>query len=150
MLPVSMCMQGFGFVTFANSVDAEQAREKMNCTVVEGRKIEVEPAWPALLYLTVWLFVFLYVLCSVGANVQLFLSGQRSLYKQWVLLAPMSSCFYLANAPYTNNGYCWHQCPVVFIWPTLPIQTMGTVWLSLQHPVLQLQNRLPQHLPSAA
>lgn len=34
-------MQGFGFVTFANSADAEQAREKMNGTIVEGRKIEV-------------------------------------------------------------------------------------------------------------
>ena len=33
-------VQGFGFVTFANSADAEQAREKMSGTVVEGRKIE--------------------------------------------------------------------------------------------------------------
>jgi len=33
--------QGFGFVTFATSADAEQAREKMNGNVVEGRKIEV-------------------------------------------------------------------------------------------------------------
>ena len=37
----SSCMQGFGFVTFANSADADRAREKMNGTVVEGRKIEV-------------------------------------------------------------------------------------------------------------
>lgn len=35
------CMQGFGFVTFANSSDAEKARLKMNGTVIEGRKIEV-------------------------------------------------------------------------------------------------------------
>jgi len=34
-------VQGFGFVTFANSADAEQARQKMSGTVVEGRKIEV-------------------------------------------------------------------------------------------------------------
>ena len=34
-------MQGFGFVTFANSADADRAREKLNGTVVEGRKIEV-------------------------------------------------------------------------------------------------------------
>lgn len=40
----SLCMQGFGFVTFANSADADRAREKLNGTVVEGRKIEV-PAW---------------------------------------------------------------------------------------------------------
>ena len=33
--------QGFGFVTFATSAGAEQAREKMNGSVVEGRKIEV-------------------------------------------------------------------------------------------------------------
>lgn len=37
----SSCMQGFGFVTFQNSADADRAREKMNGTVVEGRKIEV-------------------------------------------------------------------------------------------------------------
>ena len=37
----SLCMQGFGFVTFANSADADRAREKLNGTVVEGRKIEV-------------------------------------------------------------------------------------------------------------
>lgn len=35
------CMQGFGFVTFANSSDAERARERLHGTVVEGRKIEV-------------------------------------------------------------------------------------------------------------
>ncbi|CAG9585543.1 unnamed protein product [Danaus chrysippus] len=32
---------GFGFVTFANSGDAERARERLHGTVVEGRKIEV-------------------------------------------------------------------------------------------------------------
>ena len=37
----SLCMQGFGFVTFANSAEADRAREKLNGTVVEGRKIEV-------------------------------------------------------------------------------------------------------------
>lgn len=37
----SSCMQGFGFVTFATSADADRAREKLNGTVVEGRKIEV-------------------------------------------------------------------------------------------------------------
>ena len=34
-------VQGFGFVTFANNDDAEQARLKMNGAVIEGRKIEV-------------------------------------------------------------------------------------------------------------
>lgn len=34
-------MQGFGFVTFANSADAERARDRLHGTVVEGRKIEV-------------------------------------------------------------------------------------------------------------
>jgi RNA recognition motif-containing protein len=33
--------QGFGFVTFANSGDANQAREHLHANVVEGRKIEV-------------------------------------------------------------------------------------------------------------
>ncbi|PAA69032.1 hypothetical protein BOX15_Mlig022557g1 [Macrostomum lignano] len=36
--------QGFGFVTFAESADAEKAREKLNGTLVEGRKIEVNNA----------------------------------------------------------------------------------------------------------
>ncbi|XP_013399216.1 RNA binding protein fox-1 homolog 3 isoform X4 [Lingula anatina] len=36
--------KGFGFVTFQNSADAERAREKLNGTVVEGRKIEVNNA----------------------------------------------------------------------------------------------------------
>ncbi|CAL1675618.1 unnamed protein product [Lasius platythorax] len=35
---------GFGFVTFANSADADRARERLHGTVVEGRKIEVNNA----------------------------------------------------------------------------------------------------------
>ena len=42
-------MQGFGFVTFAHSADAERARLKMHGTVIEGRKIEV-----CMLYFVVW------------------------------------------------------------------------------------------------
>uniref|UniRef100_A0A3Q1F4X8 RNA binding protein fox-1 homolog 3 n=1 Tax=Acanthochromis polyacanthus TaxID=80966 RepID=A0A3Q1F4X8_9TELE len=33
--------KGFGFVTFETSADADRAREKLNGTIVEGRKIEV-------------------------------------------------------------------------------------------------------------
>ena len=36
--------KGFGFVTFASSDDADKAREQLNGTVVEGRKIEVNNA----------------------------------------------------------------------------------------------------------
>ncbi|XP_069124803.1 RNA binding protein fox-1 homolog 3-like isoform X2 [Argopecten irradians] len=36
--------KGFGFVTFETSAEADRAREKMNGTVVEGRKIEVNNA----------------------------------------------------------------------------------------------------------
>ncbi|XP_013781335.2 RNA binding protein fox-1 homolog 2-like isoform X2 [Limulus polyphemus] len=36
--------KGFGFVTFASSVDADRAQEQLNSTVVEGRKIEVNNA----------------------------------------------------------------------------------------------------------
>ncbi|KAK1881380.1 RNA binding protein fox-1 like 3, partial [Dissostichus eleginoides] len=35
---------GFGFVTFETSADADRAREKLNGTIVEGRKIEVNNA----------------------------------------------------------------------------------------------------------
>lgn len=34
-------MQGFGFVTFESAAEADRAREKLNGTIVEGRKIEV-------------------------------------------------------------------------------------------------------------
>uniref|UniRef100_UPI00398F34A4 RNA binding protein fox-1 homolog 3-like isoform X1 n=1 Tax=Pristiophorus japonicus TaxID=55135 RepID=UPI00398F34A4 len=36
--------KGFGFVTFENTVDADRARDKLNGTIVEGRKIEVNNA----------------------------------------------------------------------------------------------------------
>lgn len=39
--PFLLCSQGFGFVTFETSTDADRAREKLNGTIVEGRKIEV-------------------------------------------------------------------------------------------------------------
>jgi RNA recognition motif-containing protein len=41
LLNISFAWQGFGFVTFASSADADRAREKLHGTVVEGRKIEV-------------------------------------------------------------------------------------------------------------
>ncbi|GBM19907.1 RNA binding protein fox-1 1 [Araneus ventricosus] len=40
---------GFGFVTFANSLDADRARDQLNGTVVEGRKIEVHVPFLLLL-----------------------------------------------------------------------------------------------------
>lgn len=60
-------MQGFGFVTFEHSVDADRAREKLHCTVVEGRKIEVHVLKyfflpPVLLFL---LFLFVFVCACV-------------------------------------------------------------------------------------
>ncbi|XP_035019215.1 RNA binding protein fox-1 homolog 1-like isoform X1 [Hippoglossus stenolepis] len=36
--------KGFGFVTFESAAEADQAREKLNGTIVEGRKIEVNNA----------------------------------------------------------------------------------------------------------
>ena len=36
--------KGFGFVTFASTSDADKAREQLNGTIVEGRKIEVNNA----------------------------------------------------------------------------------------------------------
>jgi len=43
-------MQGFGFVTFASSSSAENARLAMNGAVVEGRKIEVQLQFQLLTY----------------------------------------------------------------------------------------------------
>lgn len=43
--------QGFGFVTFASSDDADVAREKLHGAVVEGRKIEVNLDFPVKLSL---------------------------------------------------------------------------------------------------
>ena len=37
-------LKGFGFVTFINSSDAEQARDKLHGSVIEGRTIEVNNA----------------------------------------------------------------------------------------------------------
>lgn len=60
-------MQGFGFVTFESSADADRAREKLHGTVVEGRKIEVHVTNISLLekqysifYLCFMLFVFVF------------------------------------------------------------------------------------------
>ncbi len=39
-------LQGFGFVTFESATEADRAREKLNGTIVEGRKIEVSVTSP--------------------------------------------------------------------------------------------------------
>lgn len=41
-------LQGFGFVTFENATEADRAREKLNGTIVEGRKIEVRLGPPVV------------------------------------------------------------------------------------------------------
>lgn len=58
--PTSWPLQGFGFVTFETSADADHAREKLNGTIVEGRKIEVLPVSlysfpPLLLFSSPWI-----------------------------------------------------------------------------------------------
>lgn len=70
-LPSPTCMQGFGFVTFENSADADRAREKLHGTVVEGRKIEVHVTnisllKCSLLIFCVVVFLLLVVLFSVS------------------------------------------------------------------------------------
>ncbi|XP_039291951.1 RNA binding protein fox-1 homolog 2 [Nilaparvata lugens] len=60
-----VCMQGFGFVTFANSSDADQARERLHGTVVEGRKIECRYFNSKFQY-----FCNIFVLSSVSVCVQ--------------------------------------------------------------------------------
>lgn len=59
-LPSPTCMQGFGFVTFENSADADRAREKLHGTVVEGRKIEVHVTNISLLNCFLFSFVLFY------------------------------------------------------------------------------------------
>uniref|UniRef100_A0A8C4XI37 RNA binding protein fox-1 homolog n=1 Tax=Erpetoichthys calabaricus TaxID=27687 RepID=A0A8C4XI37_ERPCA len=44
LLSTILVHQGFGFVTFESSLEADRAREKLNGTIVEGRKIEVNNA----------------------------------------------------------------------------------------------------------
>jgi len=46
----SRCMQGFGFVTFANASDAERARLRMHGLLIEGRRIEVHVSLLSLEY----------------------------------------------------------------------------------------------------
>ena len=50
-------MQGFGFVTFANSADADRARERLHGTVVEGRKIEVCMNILILIYIYTYIYI---------------------------------------------------------------------------------------------
>lgn len=38
-----MSIQGFGFVTFADALDADRAQHALHGTYVEGRRIEVVP-----------------------------------------------------------------------------------------------------------
>ena len=44
--PTTKKSKGYGFVTFADSKDAQAAKEKLNGTIFEGRKIRVEIAEP--------------------------------------------------------------------------------------------------------
>lgn len=42
LLPsANLSMQGFGFVTFADALDADRAQHALHGTYVEGRRIEV-------------------------------------------------------------------------------------------------------------
>lgn len=61
LFPLSFGLQGFGFVTFETSADAERAKEKLHGTLVEGRKIEVTPRPHDFSDL---LFAFLSFFCS--------------------------------------------------------------------------------------
>lgn len=54
-------MQGFGFVTFGNSADADEAREHLHGTVVEGRKIEVcMQIFMLFIYIYIYTYIFTY------------------------------------------------------------------------------------------
>jgi len=62
-------MQGFGFVTFANSADADRARERLHGTVVEGRKIDVCMNFLILIniyihtYIYIYIYIYMYIHC---------------------------------------------------------------------------------------
>lgn len=65
-------MQGFGFVTFANSADADRARERLHGTVVEGRKIEVCMNFLILIYIHTYIYVYIAILIHYRCIVILF------------------------------------------------------------------------------
>lgn len=51
-------LQGFGFVTFETSADAERAKEKLHGTLVEGRKIEVIHRLHDFPFLLLFIYLF--------------------------------------------------------------------------------------------
>jgi len=68
-----LCMQGFGFVTFASSASAESARLAMNGAVVEGRKIEVQQQFHVLTYSVDCRAVLLWSPYVIGQTIYIFL-----------------------------------------------------------------------------
>lgn len=59
--------QGFGFVTFENSADAEKAREKLHGTLVEGRKIEVN-SFPFLCFRPLFSWLYSLIPAATGSH----------------------------------------------------------------------------------
>ena len=73
-------MQGFGFVTFANSADADRARERLHGTVVEGRKIEVCMTFFILLLLLLLYIIYLHIYLHLSIFITL-LTIHHSLFR---------------------------------------------------------------------
>lgn len=98
------CMQGFGFVTFEHSVDADRAREKLHGTVVEGRKIEVH-----VLKYFFWLVLFslssspsLSVCLCVGIIVRVSIPRCDTTF-HFFIFPMMPYC----QVPESPKSHCW-------------------------------------------
>uniref|UniRef100_A0A3P9B271 RNA binding protein fox-1 homolog 3 n=1 Tax=Maylandia zebra TaxID=106582 RepID=A0A3P9B271_9CICH len=109
--------KGFGFVTFETSADADHAREKLNGTIVEGRKIEVNNATARVMtnkkmanpYTNgkVSIHVFTTLMSSspeFSAFSSLFLTRKREGPLEYMLLSSIPYTHFLAGFPYPSAG----------------------------------------------
>lgn len=102
--PTSGPLQGFGFVTFETSADADRAREKLNGTIVEGRKIEV----PSFSCLSLSPVPLLLLFPSSSPWISLFFLRLPDVFCNTPSFPPLPpSISSLSPACCTLNAACW-------------------------------------------
>lgn len=107
--PPSICLQGFGFVTFESSADAERAREKLHGTLVEGRKIEVT-RHPCLLLLILFLFCLGFFLKKKSDHFLLCFPSMSDYENEFVLVVFVPEVFgwlYVFNSNPSGFTIAW-------------------------------------------